>query len=126
MTYEWKVKLPTSSLPYLAQVEIDQWIDIGFKLDTTTVIPEPKPWTVDDDMDTVYTTMFTSKEGWVDDQEIPFWMVDLWNDFCKEYANDKGELSCRYRRRQRINPDGKLNRDGKPRMDNYAELQVRD
>ncbi len=124
MPYEWKVKLPTSSLPFLARVELDQWLEVKFDLDVTAVIAEPKPWTKEDDMDTVYTTMFTHKEGWVKDTEIPFWMVDLWNDFCKEFASPEGKLDCRFKRSQRPNPDGKLDRDGKPRMDNFAILET--
>jgi len=125
MTYEWKVKLPISNLPFLARTELDQWIEIGFDLNTTKVTDEPKPWTGDDEQATVYTTMFTSKEGWRE-EEVPFWMVDIFNDFCAEFADENGKLQCRYRRVQRANVDGKLTLDGKMRMDNHAELMGRE
>ncbi len=96
---------------------------MGFKLKSTQVQDENKPWA--DETKTVYVMAFSDETGW-EQMEIPFWAKKLWKEFAEANADAKGNVSCQYRRVQVKNTKGKLDFMGNVRMDNQPEFRIED
>lgn len=117
MSFEFDEDLLIGDLPVMASSDIGQWLDIAFKLKTTRVAVEEKPWS--DEAKVHYVVLNIGDDAGWHESEIPFWTAKLWLDFAGEFGDKKGNLKCKYRRVEEWNDKAK-------RMDNKGEFEIED
>ncbi len=122
MSFEFDEDLLVGDMPYMAQVETNQWVDIAFKLKSVRTEQMEKSWNIKkgDTSKVHFVEMMHegSEDKW-HEEEIPFWTVKLFMDFASEYGNKKGDLKCKYMRTEVWNKKDE-------RMDSKGKFSVED